>query len=552
MKKISLILILIILIVIILGLLVGLRKPIKEKITQIIKPKIKKEKIEVPKYAGLLVPTKPEEAFNMDAIRNASLEELQWQQQADNVVDGVRVVDGTWSPGKYTGPVAGTGSIKERKPFSLRTITLSSGARLYYPENASGPIPILIYAAHVAEPLANEEEESAHLKIAKGLGVAVLVHGQSAADWQALGYPGEGDQRGALVSDGIATLVERNLCGLVDLQTANFPYVLARTNMLALTLAQELLEKNGKTAGNAALAGASKEGFATWIVSASDDRFKVTSPQQFQTQDLDGITMLERNSGCGPNGFSTTVDVPSSLTSRDWMLNTEEGKLASRVLKISEFTKYLKPEFLLIAGDVGMPGMHDGRFFTIGAETHFLDSFNAKPFRYDRWAGLGFGSDPPARSDSDRNRKRALLAHLLVSPNRTQEIASWVKMLSASATDTGAGINFAAKISPDPDVTHVWVYWSESPNREFNDLGQKPWERIELVRSRGDQWTFISKEPIVPTAGYEVAWFAEAEENVNVAGDVILSRKDTSPIRFLRELPVLSCQDYPKIRCSKK
>lgn len=482
-------------------------------------------------FCGALVPSSPSEAFNLDAIKAATLADLNWSQTSSSSANGVTQIDGTFSPGTYTSVIAGGGS--------TRTITLASQARLYYPEAASGPIPVLVFAAHLATLVPNLADQFTQIA---GYGVAVMVQGESSADWNALGYPGTDDQRGALVDDGLADLIARNACALVDLQTSNFPLVLARTNMLALTLAQRLLEENGKTHGTAAQVGGSKEGYATWIVSAVDDRMLVASPENFQRESLDALSAFERNDGCGPNGSSTNVNVPTQLAFRDWLSSIPAGEGAAQSMLVERFIGDRHPVVLLIAGDTGMPGVHDGIWFTMGAETSFLEHFTAKPFRYDRWSAIS------GDKDAEMARRIALTSYLLTVADPVAEMANWIHVVSAAANDDGTAVSFSVAVTTSPNLTHVYAYWNQSPTREFNNTGQAPWQQIELVPLSQSPTTFVSSQAVIPTAGWEVAWYAEAIENLSV-GSVTLARKDASPLKLLRELAPLTCSSYEDVVC---
>jgi hypothetical protein len=489
--------------------------------------------VEVDDYRGSSVPTRPAEAFDLERIAAATLAELQWREVASRTDSGVEIVDGEWSPGTYTGPRAGGGP--------LETIRMKSAARLYRPVAAAGPVPVIVVAAH--HTFLIPESEAYHLQIAGQLGVALLVHGESPDDAAALGYDTTtGAWRGLMVDEGLASLTARNACAAVDLVTSNYPYALARTNLLALTLAERLLEAEGMPAGEAGLFGTSKEGFATWIASAADARIRVAAPGAFQRLDLQALSTYEENSGCGPNGASTVVDVPALLAMRDWMASTPEGAAAARILLVSEFVADLHPEFLSLNGDVGMSGWHDGIFFTIGTDTHFLDGLSARPWRYDRWAGPG---DAPAERFP---RQLALLARVLTSPERAVEVAGWVRLATATAVDLGeAGLAFTATVQADPDVAHVRLRWAESPDRELNDADQAEWNTVEMVPS-GQTGEYVTPAPIVPSPGSQVAWFAEVEESVAVESTP-LARLDASQIRLARPLAPLSCGTVIPIAC---
>lgn len=492
-----------------------------------------------PNYYGLIVPSKPSEAFNMSGIKNASLGflgsgGLSWRQSSENIKDDVKIIDGNWSPGIYIGPTADGKTTK--------IITLASRARIYFPQSAVGKkIPVLVKAVHLATLVGDFEDN--YIKIAKNFNIAIIVHGEKAQDWNSLGYKKTSDMRGALINDGIKKLVKNNLYGLNDLQTGNFSYALARTNMLSLTLAQRLLEKENISVGNAGIYGGSKEGFASWVVSAVDDRFNIAAPQGFQNEDRQGIKMLEKNSGCGPNGSSQDVNIPAALSLEYWLENSVEGQKAAMILEVSNFINDLKPEFLFLGGDVGMPGMHDGIHFTIGADTHFIENFNVKPFRYDLWAGPGTANSSQAHANN--NRKLAIFAQLLSSSEKSRLIEQWVKVEKARAFDDGKNIIFEAAIAGNSDISHVYAYWNQSPNREFNDLHQEEWKKIELFRV-SDSNIYKSKDVIIPEPNYEIAWYVEVQENDNLGGGLIIIRKDASPIKFLRELPARVCDSFKK------
>jgi|GEM_PF-6983451 len=163
-------------------------------------------------YAGSPTPSQPAEAFDLGSIQSANLDELLWSETGSKVADGVRIVDGSWSPGAYTGPVAGGGS--------LSTITLKSKARLYAPEQATAALPIIVYANHYAQYVT--VAEASFVKIASDLQVALLVHGEYPDDGYAMGYTDPLNFRGDMINAGMADLIKRNLNAVVDLQTSNF------------------------------------------------------------------------------------------------------------------------------------------------------------------------------------------------------------------------------------------------------------------------------------------------------------------------------------------
>jgi len=482
----------------------------------------------LPTYEGSKAPKTPAEAFDLAAIKAATLGGLKWVETETTSVDGVRVLDGTWSPGAFTG--------LENKTGALTTIGLASRARIFYPDAATGPLPIVVHAAHVASAVPADDAQ--YRQIAKGLGVAVVVHGELPDDGHALGYPDAETPRDLLIDKGMAYVVQKNACKIVDLLTANFAFVLARTSMLAVTLGQRLLEAAGKSAGPAALQGGSKEGYATWVASAVDDRLAVAGPGNFQRLDFESFDAYEHNDGCGPNGASSAVDVLAQLTIRNWFRDTEAGKAAAKVLQVASFVDQLRPSFFSMCGDAGMPGKHDGSYFTLGADTHFLDGFT-RPHRFER------GPDNGRLTDVGR---LAFLAQALVSVDPAATLGSWVRVSDAQATDGGTSVSFRTTLASTAGVTHVYAYWNNSPNRQFNDAGQSPWQQVELFATGAS--TTYSSAPVTPPAGEEVAWFVAAQQIVDIGKGVMVSRFDTSPIRLMRELPKLSCASVPPIGCA--
>ncbi len=469
-------------------------------------------------YAGSLTPSQPAEAFDLVSIQSANLDELLWSEESSKVVNGVRITDGSWSPGAYTGPVAGNGP--------LSTITLKSKARLYAPEHATATLPVIVYANHYAQYVTFAE--ASFVQIASDLQVALLVHGEYPDDGNAMGYTDPINFRGDMINAGMFDLIKRNQNAVVDLQTSNFYFALARTNMLAFTLSERLLESAGQSGAKGAMVGASKEGYAVWLSAAVDDRLVAIYPENIQLLDLAGYDAYEYNSGCGPNGASAAVDVCANLFVRDWLRTTAAGKQAAKTALVSEFTDKLLPLFFMIAGDAGMSGIHDGIFFSIGADSSFLSAF-PRPMRSFRSIG---------ETGATAIQRLALLANMITAADLNAAISAWVKIESASADDTGSTVTMRATVSSGSTANRVYAYWNQSPNREFNDASQTSWSTVELIPDNTGSYTGT----LTPVVGQEIAWFVQAEEDINIGGGLI-TRTDATPISFLRELPKLSCDE---------
>ncbi len=499
---------------------------------------------------GLTVPTRPAEAFDLAAIKNASLAELQWQETGAKTdsATGVSIIDGTFSPGLYTARVAPPGT-------EMRTVTMKSGARLYLPPCAGGcgAVPVAVMANHTAveaaiggEFVGVVRDEAVYAELARDFMLAIVVHGQHQDDPAAFGYDaGAAGWRDSFVNDGLVDLAVRNGCALVDLQTSNFGYFLARTNMLALTLALRQVEAAGLSwNGRAALSGSSKEGYAAWIVSAVDDRIQLVHAGGFQRKVVDDVSFYEYNSACGPNGALNKVDIPFTLAFRDWLKGV--GTPARPVLAVADFPQGdSKPSAFILHGDVGMVlspsyAMHDAGQFTIGQDTGFLDAFSADRVRYERLAQSPGEAFEHAWHLTIRGHMIAVLAATELLP----AFDSWIDVIAAEAQDDGVTISISAQVLSAQVLgsTAVTLYWAESPNREFHDLGQTPWNAVALTL-QGDRYVGA----FTPQAGQQVAWLVSAEEKIAAPDGQLHPRRDSSPIRLMRELPRLSCTQLPVV-----
>lgn len=495
-------------------------------------------------YTGTILPTRPSEAFNIANIKNATLADLLWQQTGakTDTATGVRIIDGTFSPGSYTTLV--------KNSTTLKTVTMKSAARFYYPtvcgSGSCSTLPIAVFANHLSALTA--DNEAVFVQFANQFKVAILVHGEDEQDAVNFGYSAGDDWRNAFVNSGISDIITRNANVLVNLQTSNYGYFLARTNMLALTLAIRGLEAADITWNKkAGLSGSSKEGYASWIVSAVDDRFQLVNIGGFQRLSVDGLSMYEYNSACGPNGASTiseNVNIPAQLTFRDWLKNRNTSK-ASPVIMVADFPfSDLKPLRYILHGDVGFADvtsdyfMHDSVQFTITEDTAFLDSFKAIPIRYERMA-----QSPSHEYEANRQTVlRGQMVRVLASADLISAFDSWAKVTSANVDDTGTKITITTRVQTSGATPAVNVYWAESPNREFNDADQTPWNKVQLNVDGG-----VYKGSFTPTAGQEVAWFIEVEEHMQVPSGDSYPRRDATPIHLLRELPKLSCTSYPAL-----
>ena len=500
-------------------------------------------------YMGSPTASRPSEAFNSNAINGATLSGLQWKQtkeRVEKVVGNVLIREGSFSSGFYTGPVKNADPNKTT--FDHKTVLTKSKAILYQPQSPSKAVPLLVFARHEESLLSQNEDQIK--KMVDGLQIAILVHAESESDWSAFSMDGRGD----MTKLGIKDLIRRNACSKVDVLTSNYGYLLARTNMLAITLGKDLLAKNRITVGNIGLMGASKEGYAVWIASAVDRRITYAVPERFARElyPADGRSFYEKNSGCSQNGGRyNNVDTYEEMIMTDWLAKTPAGQSFRGVLEVSAFAKDMLPKAMLIVGDAGMYNMHDGKNFTMGQETAFLDSFNSVPHRHDLSSGLAGDLSGDAGNITGNADARILLnlGHMLatVAPKNLPS-SGWVKITSAKVIDNGRTITFEVQVEPDPDLKEVAIFWNQSPNREFNDEAQSPWKKI-ILNKVSRTTNLYRSNPITPTARHEVAWYASVQEVLNIGRGYTMPRRDASHIRTLRDLPPQTCNKWTPLRC---
>jgi len=469
-------------------------------------------------------PDSPRDLFDMAALKTLGLDALGWTEETETTSpEGVTVLVGSWSGGILDGfDARGT----------RRQIDLREKAALYLPPGfPSTPHPGMgfVQAAHLSNSVESEEG----VFLALHFGIPVLFHGEKPDDWARLGFSG----RNELVEVTFQNMMNVNPCELVSITRGNFVYILARTNILAITLLGRLVEQRGGTIEHVALRGGSKEGFASWITSAVDDRVEVAGPGGYQMEDLVfGLQAFEDNWGCEGQdpGWASVEEL---LTFKDWLTRTPAGSAAQKIFSVEAFKDLLYPRLFLIAGDVTHSGMHDGNYFPLGVETPFLKRFTGKPFRYDRRPDFTREEEQVRQA-----RLKALLAESFLEGGGS-EAAYFPKILGASLGVSGGRIRALAQTTDSAESVRLWWCWSE--DRVWNEPGNAPWVSVEMSRD-GAGW--VSPWVDVP-AGMVIGWYVETENRVAM-GPVEFARYDTSPVEFIRLTDPLSCTFEPPAWCT--
>ncbi len=467
--------------------------------------------------SGQFVDPRPADLVDLERIKALSLAELGWQEEDRLQIGQVRVLKGSWRGPRFKGVSASWQEVE---------LDLSEYAAVYLPLHApeGAEIHQVVVGAHYASNA--EELFPAGTQVVGNFPLAFIVHGEKEEDWISLGF----EDRNEVIARSFTISLFLNLCEPTDYRTGNFSLALAETDMMALTLLSRLLEGEGYLPGPAAMSGLSKEGWAAWFASAVDDRLVAAAPGGMHLQDfVGGLTAEEENWGCeGEGAAGASIDI--LLLLRNWLASSPGGEVARKFISVVEFIPDLLPEFFLLHGDVGLHGLHDGTFFTPGAETPFLESFSAKPFRYDRKP-----DSPPEERESELDwlvRVNTVLAHYLV----TRDLSSYPKVEESHVETESDRFRASARVNPVPEAVRLW--WSHSDDRPFDDEGNAPWISVPMDLE-GERW--ISPWVGIPE-GQMIGWYVEAEKNL-VWGDMEFPRRDTSPQRFFNEFPPLSCPD---------
>lgn len=334
-----------------------------------------------------------------------------------------------------------------------------------------------------------------------------------------------------------------NPCAPVDLVRGNFPLALARTDMMAITLLQRLVELGGGTVEKVALRGFSKEGQGAWLAFLLDDRIEVGIPGGYHLQDNDHFQRFwEAALGCEA-GSPAQQRIQAMVNMFEWRHTTPAGAAYLNRLGIVENQARNYPRVFLIDGDVGMYDMHDGsNGMSAGDETAFLDSLR-KPWRYVRKPTYEDGADGEDGDVTSTTAVPALGAELLVS-GPGSEAALYPDILQATAALTGDRFVITARATSITQAARVW--WTWSTDAVFNDEAQEPWKSVPMTATGGGTWT---SPPIAAPAGTVIGWYAEVENSTTVGGTVF-TRTHAAPIRFLRLPDPKSCAAAPVQNCS--
>ena len=467
-------------------------------------------------------PLSPRDLFDITAIQALSLSDLKWTPSGSQVFNGVTVLKGTFFGGKFDAyDVDG----------NKKTIDLNYIAAVYIPDGWPKPEDPKLAFVSAVHYEANLLQLPA-AQIAKFFRIPVLYHGELPKDWKGLGFEGRSNIYGV----GPSNVSLNNPCEPLDIKRGMFTVAMASADMHAITLVQRLAEQVGGQVEKVAFRGFSKEGAAAWLVAVVDPRVEVVSPGGFHEEDVLKAAQIRMESwGC--YGDPTVAD-PSGeqrvAVARDWLLNTPAGAAYLNLFSVQRSKTLLYPRFILIDGDVGMPGMHDS-YYALGSETPFLDDLSEAPWRYVRKATLTDG----ATDDDGDTVSKAVVPFLLVEnlvrgPGSEDQV--YPKVISATATIENDALKVVANASAITESMVLW--WSWSDDRIWKDANQAAWTEVHLSKGTDGTWTV---NPIPVPAGKVIGWYVEARNTATV-GQQTQTRTDAGAVHFLRETPPITCQ----------
>ncbi len=479
------------------------------------------------KYQGSAAPATVAEGFNFTEIESAdAYMDLNTVGTSDQIIDGVRYIEGTWESGQYRSITGLDGT------SPLKTITLSNTFRFIAPANGTGPLNLMVIGVHGGNLSAND---ATYKQLALN-GTAVFLHGSdnvTGADHDAteLGMIDRSD----MVQQGLLDLQNRNASSFNDIQISNYGYALARTQMLAITLGKAVVSYIGRSTGDIALHGESKEGGSTWLACAVDTRIDVCAPGKMSRFTANSFNYFEWNSGCGPwNGPTTKQYIPWLLETRDWHASAP-GQAAKSAMLVDNYKTQLKAPFYYISGDCGYPGLHDANQGTMGMEDAFLDGFTNKDWRYNR------NCSDENETGSKLNQFEAI-AGILNGGNKGPEVVDTLYYVPNG--NIFAEIDTAGN---DGLIDNVYAYWATSPTREFNNAGQAAWTKVamEFVQTQPSGLLLYRTPSSINWEESHMKAFYVQTEKTFTAGGVTWKRRSTSSMTQRDEFAYENCPGPP-------
>ncbi|NIA16531.1 MAG: hypothetical protein GWP08_20920, partial [Nitrospiraceae bacterium] len=205
--------------------------------------------------------------YDIDAIKAASLDDLEWNETGRTTLDtGIIEIRGEFSSGQFA-TIAPADVAAGR--INIVKIKLHHPVIFLIPADyPDGPGLGWVGLGAVQVVRALESQREFAVEAVKRYHVPLMLHANRDDDFASLGI--QSVTQMAVNSRAVGRLVNS---ATIKAQRMNYFAALARKNSCAITVAGRLLEElGGNTDKGAVILGGSKQGAGTWLTSAVDDR----------------------------------------------------------------------------------------------------------------------------------------------------------------------------------------------------------------------------------------------------------------------------------------
>ncbi len=534
--------------------------------------------------------------YDINTIKNMSLRDLNWTQE-DIDGDGnstwfinftgpdgrnysILVIEGTFGGKDMLGGDNYTMVPREylqNGTIVPKTIHLKHAAALFIPEkphnltNCSGYGHGVFVNTHDVPDLTKPYYQTLIKLFMYEFDTPLLLAGEYKQNWESFNFTSQDDI--SFVSALASLLSLERGYNISQSLKMFYIYPLIRMNLMAHTLFKDLVEYYGGNLSKGILSeGASKQGYARWLISMLDDRVKVAECDYMQIEDLInstrryytdwGLPPIENSSSDDWANYSNQIEsllVPLGESMLSGMANKSSlYNIFYDIWDIDHQIKYIKSDFVSITGGLGVgeydsngnyKPSHDGVYFPLGSETPFLKKLNNVEWRYGRdYVGLDFLSNIPVSEMRSVNNLFAAAEWLL-----TQDLSAWPKVENVNMSedvinDTREYLNVTAAVNYTGTNLTVRLWYAPSSDRRWNDPEQtkEPYNWKNVTMNSTDNRTFYTS--IIINKSWMYGYYVEASApGIKIPGYWQLYRYDASPVEFINEYPYVvngSCDFY--------
>ncbi len=535
--------------------------------------------------------------YDMNTIKNMTLSDLNWTEQdidgdgnstwfinytgPDGKNYSVRVIEGTFGGKDMLGGDNYTMISKydlENGTIKPKTIHLRHAAVLFIPEkpynltNCTGyGYGIFVNTHDVPNP--SDTYYQAIIKLFMyEFNTPILLAGEYDQNWKSFNYSSQDE---ILFPSALASFFAlEDGYNVTQALKMFYIYPLVRMNLLAHTLFQRLVEYYGGNLSKGILSeGASKQGYARWLISMLDDRVKVAECDYMQIEDLLnstrryytdwGLPPIENSSAGDWANYSNQIEslmIPIGEAMFSGMANESSPyHIFYDVWDIGHQIRYIKSDFVSITGGLGVgtydngeyKPSHDGVYFPLGSETPFLERLKNVEWRYGRdFMGIDSLSSVPISEVRSVNNLFAAAEWLL-----THNSSAWPKVANVSVdispiNSTAEYLNVTAVINYTGKNLTAYLWYAPSSDRRWNDPEQtkEPFKWKNVTLNTTDNRTF--KGSVMINTSWMYGYYVEARApGIKIPGYWQLYRFDASPVKFINPYPYVvngSCDFYVK------